>query len=137
MNDTSIKKIVYREGELEKLLSVRNNFVDLIDQYSEKPNNLNRNKLLGSIFDTVFFIGICNLRKHMPSVKELYLNVGDSRNKSLRNLELLEEMGIVKRESDKNDSRVKRIRLTDNFRSDFERFVEQWIDSRAEAVEST
>ena len=137
MNDTSIKKIVYREGELEKLLSVRNNFVDLIDQYSEKPNNLNRNKLLGSIFDTVFFIGICNLRKHMPSVKELYLNVGDSRNKSLRNLELLEEMGIVKRENDKNDSRVKRIRLTDNFRSDFERFVEQWIDSRAEAVEST
>ena len=73
----------------------------------------------------------------MPSVKELYLNVGDSRNKSLRNLELLEEMGIVKRENDKNDSRVKRIRLTDNFRSDFERFVEQWIDSRAEAVEST
>lgn len=137
MNDTSIKKIVYREGELEKLLNVRNNFVDLIVQYSDKPNALNRNKLLGSIFDTVFFIGICNLRKHMPSVKELYLNVGDSRNKSLRNLELLEEMKIVKRENDRNDSRVKRIRLTDNFRSDFENFVEQWIDSRAEAVEST
>jgi hypothetical protein len=129
-------KIVYREGELENLLSVRNNFVDLIEQYSDKSHELNRSKMLGSIFDTVFFIGICNLREQMPSVKEVYLNVGDSRNKSLRNLELLEEMKIVSRQNDQEDSRVKRVRLTDNFRNDFEIFVKQWVDSRQPAVES-
>ena len=134
--EESIKKIVYREGELEKLLNVRNNFVELIAQYSDKTNAINRSKLLGSIFDTVFFIGICNLRKHMPSVKEVYLNVGDSRNKSLRNLELLEEIKIVQRDNDENDSRVKRIRLTDSFGIDFERFVEQWLDSRETIIES-
>ena len=131
-----IKKIVYREGELEKMLTVRNKFVDLIDQYSSQANVLSRSKLLGSIFDTVFYIGICNLRKHMPSVKEVYLNVGDSRNKSLRNLELLEEMAIVFRDSDKNDSRVKRVQLTEKFRHDFEIFVEQWLDSREAVTES-
>jgi hypothetical protein len=129
-------KIVYREGELENLLSVRNNFVDLIEQYSDKSHELNRSKMLGSIFDTVFFIGICNLREQMPSVKEVYLNVGDSRNKSLRNLELLEEMKIVSRQNDQEDSRVKRVRLTDNFRNDFEIFVKQWVDSRQPGVES-
>lgn len=131
-----IAKIVYREGELEKMLNVRNKFVDLITNYTSKSNDLNRSKLLGSIFDTVFYIGICNLRKQTPSVKEVYLNVGDSRNKSLRNLELLEEMEIVQRENDKKDSRVKRIRLTDNFKNDFERFVEQWLDSREAVIES-
>lgn len=121
--------IVYREGELENLLSVRNKFVDLIEQYSNESHDLDRSKLLGSIFDTVFFIGICNLREKMPSVKEVYLNVGESRNKSLRSLELLEKMEIVIRENDKDDSRVKRIRLTSKFKNDFERFVEQWLDS--------
>lgn len=132
----SIVKIVYREGELENLLRVRNNFVDLIEQYSDGTNALNRSKLLGSIFDTVFFIGICNLREHKPSVKEVYLNVGDSKNSCLRNLELLEELKIVIRVQDSGDSRVKRIALTEQFRKDFEVFVSKWIDSRKNPVES-
>lgn len=127
----------YREGELENLLRVRNGFVDLIEKYSVESLVLNRSKMLGSIFDTVFFIGICNLREHMPSVKETYLNVGESRNGSLRNLELLEEMNVVSRVHDSNDSRVKRLRLTDTFRRDFEIFVEQWVDSRKPSVETT
>ncbi len=129
-------KIVYREGELENLLSVRNKFVVLIEQYSNETHDLDRSKMLGSIFDTVFFIGICNLREKMPSVKEVYLNVGESRNKSLRSLELLEKMEIVIRENDKDDSRVKRIRLTNKFKKDFEKFVEQSIDSRRTDAES-
>ena len=100
-------KIVYRDGELENLLRVRNEFVELIKQYSDKSHDLDRSKTLGSIFDTVFFIGICNLREKMPSVKEVYLNVGESRNKSLRSLELLEKMKVVIRENDEDDSRVK------------------------------
>jgi hypothetical protein len=127
----------YREGELENLLNVRNGFVDLIEKYSIELGLLNRSRMLGSIFDTVFFIGICNLREHMPSVKEVYLNIGESRNRSLRNLELLEEMKVVLRVHDTNDSRVKRISLTDTFRSDFDVFVEKWIDSRKPPIEAT
>lgn len=126
----------YREGELENLLKVRNGFVDLIEKYSVESGVLNRSKMLGSIFDTVFFIGICNLREHKPSVKEVYLNVGESRNRSLRNLELLEEMKVVTRVHDTNDSRVKRLGLTDTFRRDFDIFLEQWVDSRKPSVES-
>lgn len=126
----AVMELQYREGELEKLLRVRDRFVDLIEQYSVGSIALSRSKMLGTIFDTVFFIGICNLREHMPSVKEVYLNIGESRNRSLRNLELLEEMKIVSRVHDTDDSRVKRIRLTDKFRDDFEVFVEQWVDSR-------
>ena len=126
----------YRDGELESLLRVRNRFVDLIATYSDDTIKLSKNKMLGTIFDTIFFIGICNLRNHMPSVKEVYLNVGEARNKSLRNLELLEEMKIVCRLQDENDSRVKRVKLTDNFREDFEVFVAHWVDSRKTHVES-
>ncbi len=127
----------YREGELENLLKVRDRFVDLLGQYSIESTTLSRSKMLGTMFDTVFFIGISNLREHMPSVKEVYLNVGEARNKSLRNLELLEEMKIVTRIHDSNDSRVKRVKLTDKFRIDFEIFVTQWVDSRKPLAEST
>ena len=127
----------YREGELENLLKVRDRFVDLLGQYSIESTTLSRSKMLGTIFDTVFFIGISNLREHMPSVKEVYLNVGEARNKSLRNLELLEDMKIVTRIHDSNDSRVKRVKLTDKFRIDFEIFVTQWVDSRKPLAEST
>ena len=126
----AVMELQYREGELENLLRIRDRFVDLIEQYSVGSIALSRSKMLGTIFDTVFFIGICNLREHMPSVKEVYLNIGESRNRSLRNLKLLEEMKIVSRVHDTDDSRVKRIRLTDKFREDFEVFVEQWVDSR-------
>ena len=132
----AVMELQYREGELENLLRVRDSFVNLIEQYSVESTVLSRSKMLGTMFDTVFFIGICNLREHMPSVKEVYLNIGESRNKSLRNLELLEEMKIVTRVHDSNDSRVKRIRLTDTFRTDFDIFVEQWVDSRKPSVES-
>ena len=132
----AVMELQYREGELENLLRVRDNFVDLIEQYSIGSTTLSRSKMLGTMFDTVFFIGICNLRKHMPSVKEVYLNIGESRNRSLRNLELLEEMQIVSRLHDTDDSRVKRIKLTDKFRNDFEIFVEKWVDSRKPSVES-
>jgi len=126
----------YRESELENLLNVRNGFVDLIENYSIESAVLNRSKMLGSIFDTVFFIGICNLREHMPSVKEVYLNVGESRNRSLRNLELLEEMKVITRVHDTNDSRVKRLSLTEMFRRDFEIFLAQWVGSRKPSIES-
>ena len=126
----------YREGELENLLKVRDRFVDLIEQYSVESITLNRSKMLGTMFDTVFFIGISNLREHLPSVKEIYLNVGEPRNKSLRNLELLEEMKIVLRLHDVDDSRVKRVKLTEKFREDFEDFITQWVDSRKPQAES-
>ncbi len=126
----------YREGELENLLKVRDRFVDLLGLYSVQSTTLSRSKMLGTMFDTVFFIGISNLREHMPSVKEVYLNVGEERNKSLRNLELLEEMKIVSRVHDANDSRVKRVKLTEKFREDFEIFVSQWVDSRKPQAES-
>ena len=129
-------KLSYREGELENLLRVRDRFVDLIGQYSIESITLSRSKMLGTMFDTVFFIGISNLRNHMPSVKEIYLNVGEPRNKSLRNLELLEEMKIVSRIHDADDSRVKRLKLTDSFKEDFEDFVAQWVDSRKPHPES-
>ncbi len=128
-------KLQYREGELDNLLKVRNGFVDLIEKYSVESGTLNRSKMLGSIFDTVFFIGICNLREHKPSVKEVYLNVGESRNRSLRNLELLEEMKVLTRVHDTKDTRVKRLSLTDTFKTDFEVFLEQWVDSRKPSVE--
>ena len=131
-----IINLQYREGELENLLKVRNGFVDLIEKYSVESGALNRSKMLGSIFDTVFFIGISNLRGHKPSVKEVYLNIGESRNRSLRNLELLEEMKVVTRVHDTKDTRVKRLSLTETFRRDFEIFLEQWVDSRKPTVES-
>ena len=129
----SIIKLHYREGEMENLLRVRDKFVDLIQRYSDETNVLSRSKLLGSFFDTVFFIGICNMREHMPSVKEVYLNVGESRNASLRNLELLEELHIVTRIHDPDDSRVKRTKLTEKFGKDFEVFIETWVNSRKDS----
>jgi hypothetical protein len=126
----------YREGELENLLRVRDRFVDLLEQYSTQSTTLSKNKMLGTIFDTVFFIGISNLRNKMPSVKEVYLNVGEPRNKSLRNLELLEEMKVITRLHDEKDSRVKRVMLTDAFKEDFKVFVTQWVDSRKPQAES-
>ena len=129
----SIVKLHYREGEMENLLRVRDKFVDLIQRYSDETNVLSRSKLLGSIFDTVFFIGICNMREQMPSVKEVYLNVGESRNASLRNLELLEELHIVTRIHDPEDSRVKRTKLTEQFGKDFEVFIEAWVNSRKDS----
>jgi DNA-binding MarR family transcriptional regulator len=134
MPDSTVN-LHYREGELENLLRVRDKFVDLIQQYSDEASVLSRSKLLGSIFDTVFFIGICNMREHMPSVKEVYLNVGESRNASLRNLELLEDLNIVTRIHDSEDSRVKRTKLTDLFGKDFEVFIEAWVDSRKSPAE--
>jgi len=120
----------YRDGELENLLNLRNKFVELIECYSTDSITLSKNKTLGTLFDTVFFIGISNLRNHMPSVKEVYLNVGEARNKSLRDLELLEEMKIVIRVQDEKDSRVRRVKLMDKFKEDFDLFVSLWVDSR-------
>ncbi len=125
-----VLKIKYREGELENLLRVRDKFVTLMEQYADDTHTSNRGKLLGSIFDTVFFIGVSNLRDHAPCVKEVYLNIDESRNRSLRDLELLESWNIIKRFTDVGDSRVKRLCLTEKFRIDFENFIEQWVDSR-------
>ena len=130
-----LQKITYRDGELENLLRVRDHFVTLIGKYADQQEELDRSKLLGAIFDTVFFIGICNLREHMPSMKEVYLNTCDSRNRSLRNLELLEQMNVIARITDEQDTRVKRVRLSDAFRQDFEVFVEQWVNSRKTFLE--
>ncbi|MEM7027361.1 MAG: hypothetical protein AAF410_03935 [Pseudomonadota bacterium] len=129
------KQFKYRDGELENLLRVRERFVALVGKYAEANKELDRSKLLGTIFDTVFFVGICNLREHMPSMKEVYLNTNESRNRSLRNLELLEQINVVVRVTDKRDTRVKRIKLSDEFRSDFDSFVENWIDSRNTLME--
>ncbi len=131
-----IKPFKYREGELEALLSVRDRFVSMIEIYAVDEAELDRSKLLGTIFDTVFFIGISNLRDHMPSMKEVYLNTNESRNRSLRHLELLEKMKVVERVTDGKDSRVKRITLTDAFKKDFQEFIEQWIDSRNAVLQS-
>ena len=132
---TNENKFKYRDGELENLLRVRERFVALVSKYAEANKELDRSKLLGTIFDTVFFIGICNLREHMPSMKEVYLNTGESRNRSLRNLELLEEINVIDRVTDSKDTRVKRIRLSNDFRNDFDSFVENWIDSRNTLLE--
>ena len=132
---TNENKFKYRDGELENLLRVRERFVALVSKYAEANKELDRSKLLGTIFDTVFFIGICNLREHMPSMKEVYLNTGESRNRSLRNLELLEEINVIERVTDSKDTRVKRIRLSNDFRNDFDSFVENWIDSRNTLLE--
>ena len=132
---TNENKFKYRDGELENLLRVRERFVALVSKYAEANKELDRSKLLGTIFDTVFFVGICNLREHMPSMKEVYLNTGESRNRSLRNLELLEEINVIERVTDSKDTRVKRIRLSNDFRNDFDSFVENWIDSRNTLLE--
>ena len=132
---TNENKFKYRDGELENLLRVRERFVALVSKYAEANKELDRSKLLGTIFDTVFFVGICNLREHMPSMKEVYLNTGESRNRSLRNLELLEEINVIDRVTDSKDTRVKRIRLSNDFRNDFDSFVENWIDSRNTLLE--
>ena len=132
---TNENKFKYRDGELENLLRVRERFVALVSKYAEANKELDRSKLLGTIFDTVFFVGICNLREHMPSMKEVYLNTGESRNRSLRNLELLEEINVIERVTDSKDTRVKRIRLSNDFRNDFDSFVENWIDSRNALME--
>lgn len=102
----------------------------MLGKYSQDQVELDRSKLLGTIFDTVFFVGICNLRDNMPSMKEVYLNTNESRNRSLRCLELLEQMNVVVRVTDSIDTRVKRISLSDEFKEDFELFIEQWVDSR-------
>lgn len=132
---TNENRFKFRDGELENLLRVRDRFVALVGKYAETNKELDRSKLLGTIFDTVFFVGICNLREHMPSMKEVYLNTNESRNRSLRNLELLEQINVIERVTDSKDTRVKRIKLADEFRNDFDSFVENWIDSRNSLME--
>lgn len=132
-----MNRITYREGELENLLKVRDRFVEMLGKYSKGQVELDRSKLLGTIFDTVFFVGICNLRDKMPSMKEVYLNTNESRNRSLRCLELLEQMNVVIRVTDQTDTRVKRISLSDIFKDDFKLFVEQWVDSRKPSTNET
>lgn len=134
---TTLNRITYREGELENLLKVRDRFVEMLGKYSKGQVELDRSKLLGTIFDTVFFVGICNLRDKMPSMKEVYLNTNESRNRSLRCLELLEQMNVVIRVTDQTDTRVKRISLSDIFKDDFKLFVEQWVDSRKPSTNET
>lgn len=134
---TTLNRIKYREGELENLLKVRDRFVEMLGKYSEGQVELDRSKLLGTIFDTVFFVGICNLRDKMPSMKEVYLNTNESRNRSLRCLELLEQMNVVVRVTDAKDTRVKRISLSEEFKNDFKLFVEQWVDSRKPSTNET
>ncbi|MFT5395989.1 MAG: DNA-binding MarR family transcriptional regulator [Gammaproteobacteria bacterium] len=129
MDDSSFK-IQYREGELENLIRVRNKYVELIENYISESKNISKNKLLGTLFDTVFYIGICNMRGHSPSVKEIYLSIQEERNTSLRQLEILEQSNVINRISDSSDSRIKRIHLTDKFRKDLEKFIDEWIDPR-------
>lgn len=129
-------QFAYRDGELENLLKVRDQFVELLGKYGEGQVELDRSKLLGTIFDTVFFVGICNLRENTPSMKEVYLNTNESRNRSLRCLELLEQMNVIVRVTDEVDTRVKRISLSDEFKEDFEVFIEQWVDSRKPVPET-
>lgn len=128
-----MQRFAFRDGELENLLRVRDRFVEMLGKYSKDQVELDRGKLLGTIFDTVFFVGICNLRDNMPSMKEVYLNTNESRNRSLRCLDLLEQMNVVVRVTDSIDTRVKRISLSDEFKKDFELFIEQWVDSRKPA----
>ncbi len=123
-------KFAYRDGELENLLKVRERFVEMLGKYSNGQAELDRSKMLGTMFDTVFFVGICNLRDKMPSMKEVYLNTNESRNRSLRCLEALEQMNVVVRITDQIDTRVKRISLSEAFKEDFEEFIEHWVDSR-------
>ena len=104
--------IQYRGGEIENLLRVRDKFVELLEKYSQGSNSLPRSKMLGPVFDTIFHIGICNMREHLPSMKEIYLDVGESRNASLRHLSLLEELKIIERVSSAEDSRVRQVKLT-------------------------
>lgn len=128
--EDSNEKIQYRGGELENLLQVRDKFVLLLEKYTQESKKLTKSKMLGTIFDTIFHIGICNMREHLPSIKEIYLSVGESRNTTLRQLDFLEDLKIITRVTDPDDSRVKRIRLSENFRLYFDEFVQAWVDSR-------
>jgi len=129
MEDTN-EKIQYRGGELENLLQVRDKFVLLLEKYTKDSKKVTKSKMLGTIFDTIFHIGICNMREHLPSIKEIYLSVGESRNTTLRQLDFLEDLKIITRVTDPDDFRVKRIRLSENFRLYFDEFVQAWVDSR-------
>lgn len=129
MNSSPLK-IQYREGELENLLLVRNKYILLLENYIKDFERISKSKLLGTMFDTVFYIGICNMREYAPSVKEIYLSVNEARNTSLRQLDILEESNIIMRISDNEDSRIKRIKLTDKFHDDFEKFIDAWVDPR-------
>jgi DNA-binding MarR family transcriptional regulator len=117
----------YRAGELERFLKIRSKFVILLDKYDQGDTMLSRSKILGGLFDTVFYIGLCNLRNHLPSIKEIYLDIGESRNIVLRHLKLLTEMKVVESTTDGSDSRVRRISLSDEFRNEFKTFVDDWI----------
>ena len=128
--DDSYRKIQYREGELENLLKFRNKFVHLLEPYIQDSKNMSKGKMLGTIFDTIFYIGICNMRAYFPSVKEIYLSVEEIRNTTLRQLDFLEEHKIITRIQDQTDSRIKRVKLTEMFQNDFEQFMETSIDTR-------
>jgi DNA-binding MarR family transcriptional regulator len=118
---------IYRTGELERFLQVRSKFVRLLEKYDQDNSILSRSKILGSMFDTVFYIGLCNLRQYSPSIKEIYLDIGESRNMVLRQLKLLSELKVVESTADSSDSRVRRVSLTSDFRSDFRSFIDNWI----------
>jgi len=119
-----------REGELASFFSHRTQFFELMQSYaSPHGKKADRNKIFGVFYDTIFFVGICSLRGIVPAMKDVYLELDESRSSSLRHIEYLESIGVIGRQTDPADSRRTSVLLTRDFTTDFNSFIQKWIGS--------
>jgi len=88
---------------------------------------IDKNKIFGSLYHSIFFVGICSLRGITPSMKDIYLELEESRSTSLRHVEYLEAIGVFKRQPDPDDARRTSIYLASDFANDFGLFIDTWI----------
>lgn len=119
-----------REDELDIFFKYRSQFLELMSSYASRSGvEIDRNKIFGVLYDTIFFVGICSLRQVVPSMKDIYLEVGESRSASLRHVEYLDSIGVFERHNDTTDTRRKCVSLSDEFSIDFKDFIETWLDT--------
>lgn len=106
----------------------REHFLNLVNGYAQRNNTtIDRNKIFGVLYDMIFFVGICHLRNISPSMKDIYLEMHESRTTSLRHVETLQSMGIFKRRPDPQDARRTSVTLSPDFEEDFQIFLNDWV----------
>ncbi len=130
-NDLTPPFFKFRGDELASFFRHRSQFLELMQSYASRNGMaIDKNKIFGIFYDTIFFVSICSLRGIAPAMKDVYLGLDESRSSSLRHVEYLEAIGVFKRQPDPDDNRRTSILLTSDFANDFSDFIQKGIGKR-------
>ena len=126
--------ISHREGELEKFLSMKEKFVELLTKYSDGVDigldDADESESISRLLQIVFYIGICNYRHYYPTISDIQSMIDFTGIEFEHLMHLLQKWSIINHLPDVDNSKIKRAVITEAFWSEFDQFIFDFIDMR-------